>query len=129
MRRWAVASILLCGCFAAQALWQDDHQVASAAKIDELVATLAVCPELIPGMQQQLDRSFGHLSAKQAERALNEGRACLSHRKQLNEHVHRSLAYSSLKDLIDQQQAKPEPAPARSNEAQTLKLSLSLGQP
>ncbi|MGJ8669606.1 MAG: hypothetical protein ACSHXK_08980 [Oceanococcus sp.] len=126
LRRLAVASILLSGCFAAHALWQDDQKIASAAQVDQLIANIAVCPELIPHMQQLLDDSDGVLLQTHFKQAIDEGQACIAFRKRLDEQPRRKLAYGALFQLLD---TLPRTATTSMKQSSVpLKLSVQLGQ-
>ena len=124
LHRLALTGALLSGCFAAQALWQDELATASASQIDQLVSAIAVCPELIPEVQHRLDSAHGHLNQAQTKQILRQAQACQSYRKRLDEPAHTHVAYASLRQVLDSAQALPLPTPS----ASTLKLSLSLGE-
>lgn len=125
------AAVTLTGCFAAQALFVDTQNTASAAQIEQLTSRLALCPELSPSVATALDQHHGFLPATISDELTDQIRQCERQRRHLPNNARTHMAYTALAALAHSQSGTrytggdathPEHTPLR------LKLSQQLQQ-
>lgn len=99
------AAVTLSGCFAAQALFVEAQDNASAAQIERLTSSLALCPELSSSVASALDQHHGFLPAALTDDLVDETRQCKRQRRHLPDSARSQMAYTALAALAHSQSA------------------------
>ncbi len=99
LHKFVFAAATLSGCFAAQALFVDAQDLASASQIEQLTSQLAICPELATSVAGALDQHQGQLPNALAEQLTQQGQHCERQRRHLPASARSQLAYTALSAL------------------------------
>lgn len=130
LQKTLVAAVTLSGCFAAQALFIDPQDLASAAQIEELTSQLAICPELATNVAGALDQHQGQLPNVLAEQFTQQAQHCERQRRHLPASARSQMAYTALAAVAHRGAQEPFSVDTRSEAtpALSLRLTRTLGQ-